>query len=84
MAPKMPSSHASHPEVFEPSNSESIMSTTPKPSKRPDPSKGKTSETQTEAGQEPIRGQQPTDRDRTHQSNYGGGGENGGQQDDKR
>ena len=47
--------------------------------KRPNPSKDKSSEPSgTEAGQEATRGQQPTDRDTTHQSNYGGGGTHGG------
>lgn len=62
------------------------MSADPDSPKQHEPSKGKTSETQTEAGQEAIRGQSPHDRDRTHQSNYGGGGENGGSagKEDKR
>jgi hypothetical protein len=59
------------------------MSTDPDSTNRPEPSKGKTSETQTEAGQESIRGQDPKDRDRTHQSGYGGGGENGGRKNDR-
>jgi len=47
--------------------------------KRTNPSKGKSSEPSgAEAGQEATRGQQPTDRDTTHQSNYGGGGTHGG------
>ena len=33
---------------------------------------------QTDAGQEAARGRVPAEHDREHQSNYGGGGENGG------
>ncbi len=54
------------------------MSPNPDSPKQHEPSKGKTSETQTGVGQEATRGQNPNDRSRTHQSNYGGGGENGG------
>ena len=41
-----------------------------------DTSKGDSKRTQ--AGQEASKGRVPAEHDREHQSNYGGGGENGG------
>ena len=38
--------------------------------------------TRTQAGQEAAKGHLPAEHDREHQSNYGGGGPNGGASED--